>query len=51
MKGGCPMKVLVVFYSAYGHIHSMAKAVTENELNAARFQGRHVATIAAKLAG
>jgi hypothetical protein len=50
MKGGCPMKVLVVFYSAYGHIYARVKAMAENELSAARFQGRHVATMAAKLA-
>jgi multimeric flavodoxin WrbA len=75
------MKVLVVFYSMYGHVYRLAEAVaegarevagadvflrrvpetlagtqgerkpSENELAAARFQGRHVATIAAKLIG
>ena len=87
------MKVLVVFYSMYGHVYRMAEAVAEgareiagadvslcrvpetlpnevlekmgatspqkafahipvctvDELSAARFQGRHIATIAAKL--
>lgn len=40
-------KVLVLCYSSYGHIEAMARAVAEG----ARFQGRHVATIAGKLAG
>ncbi len=53
------MKVLVVFYSTYGHVYKMAAAIaggdgcripSENELEAARFQGKHVAGIASKLA-
>ena len=38
-------KVLVLYYSSYGHIETMAYAVAEG----ARYQGRHVAQIAAKL--
>jgi multimeric flavodoxin WrbA len=55
-----PTKVQVVFYSMYGHIHKVAEAVaagardgsrqpSDNELAIARYQGRHVATIAAQL--
>jgi NAD(P)H dehydrogenase (quinone) len=39
----------------YGHVYRMAEAVaeerapSENELAAARFQGKHVATLTAKL--
>jgi flavodoxin len=48
-------KVLVVYYSMYGHVETMANAVrvtSENELEIeiARYQGSHVAKIAAKLA-
>lgn len=70
-------KILVLYYSPYGHIETMAEAVAEgarsvaggspygastiaggdgkrnpsaNEIELARFQGRHVAAIAAKLA-
>jgi flavodoxin len=38
-------KILVVYYSSYGHIEQMAHAVAEG----ARFQGRHVAEIAGRL--
>jgi NAD(P)H dehydrogenase (quinone) len=65
-------KVLVLYYSSYGHIETMAQAVAQGaraggaevtitggdgsrmpsavELEGARYQGRHVAQIAAKLA-
>jgi NAD(P)H dehydrogenase (quinone) len=39
-------KVLVLYYSAYGH---GSRQPSENELEGARFQGRHVAEIAARL--
>jgi flavodoxin len=57
-------KVLIVFYSMYGHIHQMAEAVADGvreavlkrvpetlseELAGARFQGAYVAKIARKL--
>jgi len=56
-------KVLILYYSSYGHTERMAQAVaegvrdacagsrmpSENELAGARFQGRHVALIAGKL--
>lgn len=51
-------KVLVLYYSMYGHIETMAKAVaegadgshhpSEKELTIDRFQGKHVAEIAKK---
>ena len=41
------MKILIVFHSTYGHMYEMVKAAAEG----ARFQGRHVAEIAGKLAG
>jgi NAD(P)H dehydrogenase (quinone) len=41
------MKVLVVYYSTAGGDGS--RMPSENELDAARFQGKHVANIAAKL--
>ena len=52
------MKVLIVYYSMCVNVHRMAEAVQEgavigcrvkNELDASRFQGKHVAEIAAKL--
>ena len=36
-------KILVLYYSSYGHI--------ETELAIAEYQGKHVAELAAKLAG
>ncbi len=39
-------RVSVVYYSLYG-----TRQPSENELNAARFQGRHVAGTARKLTG
>ena len=65
------MKVLIVYYSLYGHVHRLAEAVAEgvrevdgaevalrrvpetlsaDVLAAARFQGKYVAQLAAKLA-
>jgi NAD(P)H dehydrogenase (quinone) len=51
-------KVLVLYYSAYGHIETMANAVAEgarqptaNELQGARYQGRKIAEVATKLHG
>ena len=52
-------RILVLYYSMYGHIETMAGAIagadgsrqpSEKELAMARFQGRHVAGIAARLA-
>jgi hypothetical protein len=48
VTGGEAMKALIVYYSMYGHVHRM-RAPSENELVAARFQGKHVATLTAKL--
>lgn len=52
------MKINVIFYSLYGHNYKMAEAVSEgtrqpseNELEIARFQRRHVAEITKKLVG
>ncbi|MFP4364740.1 MAG: hypothetical protein ACLFR1_12840 [Spirochaetia bacterium] len=39
------MKVLVLFYSAFGHIYKMAEAALEG----AKYQGQHVAKLALKL--
>jgi flavodoxin len=56
-------KILVLYYSTYGHIETMAQAVAEgtggdgsrqssaNELAGARFQGKHIAEVANKLFG
>lgn len=54
--------ILVLYYSMYGHVETMAEAVAAGaravagttvaiELDIARFQAEHVAKIAAKLAG
>ena len=49
-------KILVLYYSSYGHIETMAQAMAEgarsagaNELDGARFQGKHVAEITQRL--
>jgi multimeric flavodoxin WrbA len=39
------VKVLVLFYSTYGHVYRMAEAGAEG----ARYQGKHIVTIAKKL--
>ena len=56
-------KVLVLYYSSYGHIETMANGATtiagsdgsrapsKIELDGARFQGRHIAEISNKLFG
>ena len=44
-------KILVLDYSSYGHIETMAQAVAEGARSAgARFQGKHVVEIATRLA-
>jgi multimeric flavodoxin WrbA len=53
-------RVLVLYYSTWGHVETMATTLangdgsrqpSENELEIARFQGRHVAEITARLLG
>jgi hypothetical protein len=41
------IKVQVIFYSMYSHVYRMA--ASENEVQIARYQSKHVAEIAAKL--
>ena len=45
-------KVLVLYYSSYGHIETLAAAIAEgarNELAGARYQGKRIAETAMKL--
>jgi len=45
-------KVLVLYYSSYGHIETLAAAIAEgarNELAGARYQGKRIAEIARTL--
>jgi hypothetical protein len=46
--GGVAVKVLVVYYSMFGHVHRLAEAVDAGAAGA-RFQGRYVALVASKI--